>query len=98
MNDVVLVSIRDSDLLSILLYTAIYITVISTGGLSDFIIRKKYLKRVNARKVFHSIGALATAICLLIISFLDSRHRNLVVSLYIIGIVFRYDMINELCF
>ncbi|CAF4140346.1 unnamed protein product, partial [Rotaria sordida] len=31
---------------------------------------RKYLKRVNTRKLFHGIGTLAPAICLLLISFL----------------------------
>ena len=59
-----------------------FIVVMLTGGLADFIIRKKYLKRVNTRKLFHGIGTLAPAICLLLISFLDCEHRYLAVCLY----------------
>ncbi|CAF4979955.1 unnamed protein product, partial [Rotaria magnacalcarata] len=75
-------------LLSALPHVASFLVVISTGGLADHLITRKYLKRVNARKLFHGIGTLAPAICLLLISFLDCQHRYLAVCLLIVGVAF----------
>jgi hypothetical protein len=55
----------------------------STGGLADYIIKKKILKRVNARKLFHGIGTLSPAICLLLMSFLNCERRYLAVLLLV---------------
>ncbi|CAF4026764.1 unnamed protein product, partial [Adineta steineri] len=85
MNEVLLFSIRENGLLSALPHVASFIAVISTGRLADYLIEKKYLKRVNARKLFHGIGTLGPAICLLFISFLDCERRYLAVMLLTIG-------------
>ncbi|CAF1111366.1 unnamed protein product [Rotaria sordida] len=94
MNEVLLFSIEENGLLSALPHIASFIVVLSTGGLADFIIKKKYLKRVNARKLFHGIGTLAPAICLLLISFLDCQRRYLAVGLLVIGIAFNGLMLS----
>ncbi|CAF1621551.1 unnamed protein product [Rotaria magnacalcarata] len=88
MNEVLLFSIEQNGLLSALPHVASFLVVISTGGLADHLITRKYLKRVNARKLFHGIGTLAPAICLLLISFLDCQHRYLAVCLLIVGVAF----------
>ncbi|CAF4792009.1 unnamed protein product [Rotaria sp. Silwood1] len=94
MNEVLLFSIQENGLLSALPHVANFIVVVLTGGLADFIIEKKYLKRVNARKLFHGIGTLAPAICLLFISFLDCQHRYVAVCLLIIGIALNGFMMS----
>ncbi|UJR30737.1 hypothetical protein I4U23_018257 [Adineta vaga] len=86
MNEVLLFSIEENGFLSALPHVASFIVVILTGGLADFIIKKKYLSRVNTRKLFHGIGTLSPAICLLLISFLDCERRYLAVTLLIIGV------------
>ncbi|CAF1171597.1 unnamed protein product [Adineta steineri] len=85
MNEVLLFSIRENGFLSALPHIASFIVVMSTGGLADYLIEKKYLKRVNARKLFHGIGTLGPAVCLLFISFLDCERRYLAVMLLTIG-------------
>jgi hypothetical protein len=98
MNEVLLFSIEQNGLLSALPHMASFIVVMLTGGLADHIIGKKYLKRVNARKLFHGIGTLAPAICLLLISFLDCQRRYLAVCLLVIGIALRYKLTKDFCF
>ncbi|CAF3353503.1 unnamed protein product [Rotaria sp. Silwood2] len=94
MNEVLLFSIQENGLLSALPHIASFIIVMLTGGLADFIIEKKYLKRVNARKLFHGVGTLTPALCLLLISFLDCQHRYLAVVLLIIGIALNGFMMS----
>jgi hypothetical protein len=89
MSEILLFSIEENGLLSALPHVASFIVVMLTGGLADFIIRKKYLKRVNTRKLFHGIGTLAPAICLLLISFLNCERRYLAVFLLVIGIALK---------
>ncbi len=89
MSEILLFSIEENGLLSALPHVASFIVVMLTGGLADLIIRKKYLKRVNTRKLFHGIGTLAPAICLLLISFLNCERRYLAVFLLVIGMGFR---------
>ena len=89
MNEVLLFSIKENGFLSALPHVASFLVVISTGGLADFIIQKKYLKRVNTRKLFHGVGTLAPAICLLLISFLNCENRYLAVTLLIIGVALK---------
>jgi hypothetical protein len=89
MNEVLMFSIGENGLLSALPHLASFIVVISTGGLADLLIKKKYLSRVNARKVFHGIGTLSPAICLLLISFLNCERRYLAVLLLVIGVALK---------
>jgi len=95
MNEVLLFSIEQNGFLSALPHMASFIVVMLTGGLADYIIGKKYLKRVNTRKLFHGIGTLVPAICLLLISFLDCQHRYLAVLLLIIGMALKYTLIKD---
>ena len=88
MNEVLMFSIGENGLLSALPHIASFIVVMLAGGLADYIIGKKYLKRVNTRKLFHGMGALVAAICLLLISFLDCERRYLAVFLLTIGVAF----------
>lgn len=85
MNEVLMFNISENGLLSSLPHIASFIVVLLTGSLADVIIGKKYLSRVNTRKLFHTIGTLSPAICLLGISFLDCQHRYLAVILLVIG-------------
>jgi len=89
MNEVLLFSIEENGLLSALPHVASFIVVMLTGSLADLIIRKKLLKRVNTRKLFHVIGTLSPAICLLLISFLNCERRYLAVLLLIIGVALK---------
>lgn len=89
MNEVLLFSIEQNGFLSALPHLASFIVVLLTGGLADFIIGKKYLSRVNTRKLFHGIGTLSPAICLLLISFLDCERRLLAVFLLVIGVALK---------
>jgi hypothetical protein len=95
MNEILLFSIEENGFLSALPHMASFIVVMLTGGLADYMIRKNYLKRVNTRKLFHGIGTLAPAICLLIISFLNCERRYLAVFLLIIGIALKYKLITD---
>jgi len=89
MSEVLLFSIEENGLLSALPHLASFLVVVTSGGFADFLIERKYLKRVNTRKLFHGVGTLAPAICLLIISFLDCESRYLAVILLIVGVAFR---------
>jgi hypothetical protein len=89
MNEVLLFSISENGLLSALPHIASFIVVMLTGGLADFIIRKGFLKRVNTRKLFHGIGTLSPAVCLLLIAFLDCQRRYLAVALLIVGVALK---------
>ncbi len=89
MNEVLLFSIEQNGFLSALPHLASFIVVISTGGVADLIIRKEILTRVNTRKLFHGIGTLSPAICLLVISFLDCERRYLAVTLLVIGVALK---------
>ncbi len=89
MNEVLLFSIEENGFLSALPHIASFIIVMLTGGLADLIIRKEILKRVNTRKLFHGIGTLSPAICLLLISFLNCERRYLAVFLLIIGVALK---------
>lgn len=92
MNEVLLFSIEENGLLSALPHLISFIVVIATGGLADFIIRNGYLKRVTTRKLFHGVGAIGPAICLLLMSFLDCQHRYLAVFLLSFGVGLRYNV------
>ncbi|CAF1012488.1 unnamed protein product [Adineta steineri] len=94
MNEVLLFSIEENGFLSALPHMASFVVVLSTGGLADFIIRRKFLSRVNTRKLFHGIGTLSPAICLLIISFLDCERRYSAVLLLVIGIALNGFMMS----
>jgi len=89
MNEVLLFSIQENGLLSALPHIASFIVVMLTGGLADLIIRKKILKRVNTRKLFHGIGTLSPAICLLLIAYLNCERRYLAVLLLIVGVALK---------
>ena len=89
MNEVLRFSITENGFLSALPHAASFIVVMLTGRLADIIIEKNYLKRVNTRKLFHGIGTLSPAICLLLISFLDCQHRYIAVVLLIIGVALK---------
>jgi ACS family sodium-dependent inorganic phosphate cotransporter-like MFS transporter 5 len=89
MNEVLLFNIEENGFLSALPHIASFLVVVSTGGLADFIIKKKFLKRVNTRKLFHGIGTLSPAICLLLISFLNCERRYLAVLLLVIGVALK---------
>lgn len=89
MNEVLLFSIEENGVLSALPHVASFIVVMLTGGLADYIIQRQYLSRVNTRKLFHGVGTLTPAICLLLISFLDCERRYLAVALLIIGVALR---------
>ena len=88
-NGVLLFSIEENGFLSALPHIASFIVVMLAGSLADLIIRKKIVKRVNARKLFHGIGTLSPAICLLIISFLNCERRYLAVLLLVIGVALK---------
>ncbi|CAF0921048.1 unnamed protein product [Rotaria sordida] len=94
MNEVLLFSIEENGFLSALPHMGSFIVVMLSGGLADFIIRKKILKRVNTRKLFHGIGTLAPAICLLLISFLNCERRYLAVLLLVIGVALNGFMMS----
>ncbi|CAF1132130.1 unnamed protein product [Adineta ricciae] len=94
MSEVLLFSIEANGFLSALPHMASFLVVMLSGGLADFIIGKNYVKRINARKLFHGIGTFAPAICLLSISFLDCQRRYLAVALLIIGIAFNGFMMS----
>jgi ACS family sodium-dependent inorganic phosphate cotransporter-like MFS transporter 5 len=89
MNEVLLFSIEENGFLSALPHVASFIVVMLTGGLADFIIKKEFLSRGNARKAFHGIGTLSPAICLLLISFLDCERRYLAVLLLVVGVALK---------
>jgi ACS family sodium-dependent inorganic phosphate cotransporter-like MFS transporter 5 len=89
MNEVLLFSIEQNGFLSALPHIASFIIVMFAGGLADFIIKKKFLSRVNTRKLFHGIGTLSPAICLLLISFLNCERRYLAVLLLVIGVALK---------
>ena len=89
MNKILLFSFEKNGLLSALPHLASAVVVLSTGGLADLIIRKKFLSRTNTRKLFHGIGTLSPAICLLLISFLNCERRYLAVLLLIIGVALK---------
>ena len=92
MNKILLFSIEENGLLSALPHIGSFIVDMLTDRLADLIIEKKYVKRLNARKLFHVIGTLTLAICLLLISFLNCERRYLAVSLLLIGVTFSYDI------
>ncbi|CAF2682203.1 unnamed protein product [Rotaria sp. Silwood2] len=94
MNEVLLFSIEENGFLSALPHIGSFIIVMLSGGLADFIIRKKFLKRVNTRKLFHGIGTLSPAICLLLISFLNCERRYLAVLLLVIGVALNGFMMS----
>ncbi|CAF1055789.1 unnamed protein product [Adineta ricciae] len=94
MNEVLLFSIEENGFLSALPHVASFIVVLLTGGLADFIIQRKFLSRVNTRKLCHGIGTLSPAICLLLISFLDCERRYLAVFLLVIGVALNGFMMS----
>lgn len=56
MNDVLRFSIKKNGLYTALPYVVLWIVALSTGVLSDFLIKRKYLGITNSRKIFTSIG------------------------------------------
>jgi MFS transporter, ACS family, solute carrier family 17 (sodium-dependent inorganic phosphate cotransporter), member 5 len=90
MNEVLMFSIEENGVFSALPHVASFIVVMATGSLADVIIGKGYLKRVNARKLFHGIGTISPAICMLIISFLDCQKRYLAVGLLVVGVALKF--------
>ena len=89
MNEVLLYTIQEIGVLSALPHLASFLVVVSSGSLADLLIKKGYLKRVNARKLFHGVGTLSPAVCLLLISFLDCERRHSAVVLLVIGVALK---------
>lgn len=56
MSDVLKFAIKENGLYSSLPYACMWIVSITTGFLSDYIIKKKYINITNARKLFTTIG------------------------------------------
>jgi ACS family sodium-dependent inorganic phosphate cotransporter-like MFS transporter 5 len=75
MNEVLLFNIEENGFLSALPHVASFLVVVSTG--------------VNTRKLFHGIGTLSPALCLLLISFLNCERRYLAVLLLVIGVALK---------
>ncbi|CAF1555532.1 unnamed protein product [Didymodactylos carnosus] len=62
------------------------IFVLSTGYVADYIVHREIVRAITARKLFHAIGTISPAICLLIISFLNCTRRYLAVGLLTVGV------------
>lgn len=56
MNDVLRYSIKKNGLYTALPYVALWLVALSTGVLSDFLIKRNYLGITHSRKIFTSIG------------------------------------------
>ncbi|CAF3679805.1 unnamed protein product [Rotaria socialis] len=94
MDEVLLFTNKENGIYSALPQIGSFIVVMLSGGLADLIIKKKYLKRVNTRKLFHGVGTLAPAICLLLMSFLDCESRRLAVTLLFVGVALNGFMMS----
>ncbi|CAF1322411.1 unnamed protein product [Didymodactylos carnosus] len=70
------------------------IFVLSTGYVADYIVHREIVRAITARKLFHAIGTISPAICLLIISFLNCTRRYLAVGLLTVGVALSGIMIS----
>ncbi|CAO1319250.1 unnamed protein product [Diamesa serratosioi] len=84
MSDVLKFAIKENGLYSSLPYACMWIVSITTGFLSDYIIKKKYINITNARKLFTTIASVGPAIFIVAASYAGC-DRLVVVTLFTIA-------------
>lgn len=67
-------------------YAFMFVTTTSSGVISDHLIKKNWIKKLNARKLFNSIGMLLPAAVFAAISMLNCSHFEIIIGLMIIGV------------
>lgn len=77
--------VKSSALVSSLPTVGTFFFGLLTGVLSDWVISKKILSRLVARRVFNLIGASSQALCLLWLAFLTSSQATMSVAVYGVG-------------
>lgn len=87
MNDVLRFSIKKNGLYTSLPYLFMWIVGISTGFLSDYLIKRNRLSITVSRKLFTSIAAIGPAIFIILASYAGC-NRGLVVAMFTLGMGF----------
>lgn len=87
MNDVLRFSIKENGLYTSLPYLFMWIVGISTGFLSDYLIKRNHLSITLSRKLFTSIAAIGPAIFIIFASYAGC-NRGLVVAMFTLGMGF----------
>lgn len=67
-------------------YFAMWVVVVSSGQLADFLRSRKIMTTTNVRKLFFAVGFLVPAICLVATGFVDCTKYYLAVFLIILGV------------
>lgn len=87
MNDVLRFSIKQNGLYTSLPYLFMWIVGISTGFLSDYLIKRNHLSITRSRKLFTSIAAIGPAIFIILASYAGC-NRIAVVAMFTLGMGF----------
>ncbi|RUS77884.1 hypothetical protein EGW08_014358, partial [Elysia chlorotica] len=88
MYEVLKLDIESNGLYSMLPYMAMFVTTYSSGPLSDWVIRRGWVRVVWARRISILTANLIPAVCLVLLSFLDCTHKDLAIALLVIGVGF----------
>ena len=67
-------------------YAFMFVATTSSGVISDHLIKKKCIKKLNARKLFNSVGMLLPAAAFAAISTLNCSHFAFIIALLIVGV------------
>lgn len=87
MNDVLRFSIKKNGLYTSLPYLCLWIVGISSGFLSDYLIKRKHLSITVSRKLFTSIAAIGPAVFIIFASYAGC-DRGVVVAMFTLGMAF----------
>lgn len=87
MNDVLRFSIKKNGLYTALPYLCLWIVGISSGFLSDYLIKRNHLSITFSRKLFTSIAAIGPAIFIIFASYAGC-DRGAVVAMFTLGMGF----------
>ncbi|CAL1526623.1 unnamed protein product [Lymnaea stagnalis] len=86
MYEVLKFDIKNNGLYAMMPYIALLLTTQSSGQLNDWLIRKRFISVVWARKMFIVVSHLIPAVVLVGLSFLDRDQAGLAIMLLVTGV------------
>ncbi|CAL1526622.1 unnamed protein product [Lymnaea stagnalis] len=86
MYEVLKFDIKNNGAFTMLPYIALMITTLSAGQISDWVIRKKFIRVLWTRKICIIISHFIPAVMLVSLSFLDCEQAGLAITLLVIGV------------
>ncbi|XP_054158499.1 putative inorganic phosphate cotransporter [Oppia nitens] len=79
--------IEQNGFINSMVYVVLTISILLSGLVADFIVRKKLISKTLLRKIFESLAAFVSAICLAAIPWAQCNN-TIVIALIMIGMIF----------